>query len=158
METKEKIDLLTETFRARFDAFTNGCDSLEEIEAWDVEEYGDMDVYYLNEILSIILRLIVVDGKISSREVEYLNKNFGFEYSREELEEICAGTLSELYDSFEERIASDITLMGDVNVKLAEEFKELVELVCNIIAESDENIAEEEREEIRKMKAVIKAC
>ena len=156
METKEKIDLLTGTFRARFDAFTNGCDSLEEIESWDVDEYGDMDVYYLNEILSIILRLIVVDGKISNREVEYLNKNFGFEYSREELEDVCESTLSELYDSFEERIANDISLMSAVNSKLAEEFKSLVELICNIIAESDENIADEEREEIRKIKAVIK--
>ena len=155
METKQKIDVLTETFRARFDQFTNGCDCLEDVSFWNLDEYGEMDVYFLNEILSIILRLIIVDGKISAREVEYLNKNFGFSYTKQELEEVCDTCQDELYDSFENRIKSDLDLLKSSNTKLVDEFKALIQLICEIISESDESITLEEKNEMEIIKRTI---
>ena len=61
----KKIDTLTDTFKMRLDAFIIGCDSLEEIEKWDIDTYGDLDVYCLNEFISTILRLIMSDKEIS---------------------------------------------------------------------------------------------
>ena len=81
----KKIDELTETFKSRLDAFTIGCDSIEEIELWNKEENGELDVFCLNEYLTTTLRLVAADGVISEQEAEYVNKNFGFSYTADEL-------------------------------------------------------------------------
>lgn len=154
----KKIDTLIDVFKTRLDAFTIGCDSLEDIDKWDKDVYGELDAYCLNEFVSTILRLIMVDGEISEKEVEYVNRNFGFSYD--------AGSLREVYDncqdeinspSFYERIREDIELLRGVNSKLAEEFTELLTLICKIIAASDEILTEEEKIELQRVEGLLEA-
>ena len=152
----KKIDELTETFKSRLDAFTIGCDSIEEIELWNKEENGELDVFCLNEYLTTILRLVAADGVISEQEAEYVNKNFGFSYTADELKDIYENCQIVIGDSFDERIREDIEIISAVNTKLAGEFKELVELICSIIAASDNAVADEERKEIEKIEKVLK--
>lgn len=112
----KKIDTLTDTFKMRLDAFTIGCDSLEEIEKWDKDTYGDLDVYCLNEFVSTILRLIMSDKEISEKEVDYLNENFGFSYNVDSLRDVyenCEEVFNEA--AFHERIGEDIELLSAVN-------------------------------------------
>ena len=78
----KRIDMLTEEFKTKYERFLIGCDALEDLNLWDKEEHGEMDVFYQNDLVSVILRLIVADGEISEKEAVYLNKNFGFEIGR----------------------------------------------------------------------------
>ena len=52
---------------------------------WDKEALGEMDVFYSNDLTSVIIRLIATDGKITQKEVDFLNETFDFEYTLDEL-------------------------------------------------------------------------
>lgn len=147
----ERIDTLTGSFKTRLERFTIGCDSVEEISTWNKEEYGELDVYCFNEFVSVILRLIVADGNIGGKEVEYLNKNFDFSYSEDELKDIYENCRLEINKSFEDRLAGDVALIQSLNEKLAEEFKALIKLICEIISESDGAVSTEEKDELRRI-------
>ena len=152
----KNIDILTDSFIARLDAFSIGCDSLEEEETWDKETYGELDVFCINEFISVILRLIAADGDISEKETEYINKSFGFSYTEEELADIYENCRKELNNSFDERIREDIKLLCAVNSKLTEEFKALVRLICEIVANSDNIVSNGEKEELQTIMSAIK--
>lgn len=143
-----KIEALTESFRTRLDSFMIGCDSLEEIDLWDKETYGEMDAYYLNEFISTILRLVAADNNISEDEVDYLNDYFGFEYSLEELQFTYDNCRDEISEAFTERLAEDYRRIQSANSDLAEEFKKLLLTICDVLAESDGAITDEERNEL----------
>ena len=151
----KKIDLLTEEFKTKYERFLIGCDALEELNLWDKEEHGEMDVFYQNDLVSVILRLIAVDGEISEKEAEYLNKNFGFEYTADELADIYESCEEEISHSFDEQFENGITYMRSINEKLADMYKELLGLICDIIIESDDVIAPEEIEEVKNLKRII---
>lgn len=151
----KRIDKLTDEFKLKYERFWIGCDSLEEIDCWNKNEYGEMDVFYQNELISVILKLVVADGEISDAEVRYLNENFGFDYSVGELADIYENCREEIGDSFAERFAGGIAMMRSVNEKLADAYKELLNLICDIIIESDDVVAPEEIEEAKKLKALF---
>ena len=125
----KRIDMLTEEFKTKYERFLIGCDALEDLNLWDKEEHGEMDVFYQNDLVSVILRLIAVDGEISDKETEYLNRNFGFEDTTEELIDIYESCEEEVSHSFDEQFENGITLMRSINEKLADAYKELLNLI-----------------------------
>lgn len=129
-----------------------GCDSIEEMGDWNKETLGEMDVFYSNDLSSVIIRLIASDGKISEKEVHYLNETFGFEYTIEELIDVYNNCKEDIGRSFDEDFANGISYMRKINSKLADAYKELLSLVCTIIVESDGIIAKSEIEEIKRLK------
>ena len=143
-----------ESFRMRFDSFLTGCDSIEEMGLWDREALGEMDVFYTSELASIVIRLIATDGKITGREVTYLNETFGFDLSLEQLQDIYSACEEELDRSFDEGFENGIQVMRKINEKLADAYKELLGLLCQIIIESDGIIAPAEVDEVRRLKAL----
>lgn len=151
----KRIDMLTEEFKTKYERFLIGCDALEDLNLWDKDEYGEMDVFYQNDLVSVILRLIAVDGEISDKETEYLNRNFGFEDTTEELIDIYESCEEEVSHSFDEQFENGITLMRSINEKLADAYKELLNLICEIIIESDDVIAPEEIKEAKKLKELF---
>lgn len=153
-----KIDELSNMFSTKLDEFSTFCDSLETPEQWDKEEYGELDVYCLSEFVSTILKIIVVDGQISEKEVDCMNKNFGFSYTKEELEDVYRNCQGELEDSFDERIREDVELLGSVSAELVAEFKGLIELILDIIVSSDGIISDEEKEEKQSIMETIRAA
>ena len=114
-----------------------------------------MDIFYSNDLVSVIIRLIAADGNISAKEVEYLNHNFGFEYTVEELADVYVSCKEEIGHSFDEQFENGISYMRSVNGKLADAYKELLELICNIIVESDDVIDKAETEEAQRLKALF---
>ena len=151
----KRIDALTEEFKIKYEKFIIGCDSLEEIDAWDKKAHGEMDVYYENEIISIIVGLIVSDGEIGDKEVEYLNKNFGFEYTAKDIYDIYESCDDELDDYFDENFENGLSLMRSVNTELADVYKELLRLICSIILESDGVATDEELEELERIRNLL---
>lgn len=149
------IKNLTDEFKSKYERFLIGCDSVEEIDLWDRDEYGEMDVFYQNDLLSIILRLIAADGEITYDEVNCLNENFGFEYTTEELADIYEGCYDAIGVSFDEKFEDAVEMLNSVNAKLADAYRELVCLICDIIIESDNLITSEETEEAKRLKELL---
>ena len=150
----EKLEMLTKEFCAKHEEFITRCDAIEDTELWDKAEYGDMDAFYSNDLASVIIRLTAVDGNITYREVEYFNKTFMLDYRFEELKEVYNNCKDTIDHSFDESFKNGITLMRAIDPSLADLYKELLVLVCEIIIESDGYVKESEIEEAKRLKAL----
>ena len=139
-----------DSFKWKYESFSNGCDAIEEAGLWDMETYGEMDAFYANDMVSVILRLIGIDGKITQREVDYLNETFDFHYSLEELALLYKTCREDVGRAFDESFDNGLSLMRKINEKLADAYKELLFLILNIVAESD-GMATSERAELQRL-------
>ena len=148
----KNLEVYVDAFNVKYEMFRNGCDTIEEMKLWDKEAHGEMDVFYSNDMASIILRLIAADGKITEREVEYLNKTFDFGYTQEELEEVYKNSKENLEEFFDESFENGITLMRKINSGLADTYKELLAAICEIIINSDGVVALPETIQLEKLK------
>ena len=151
----KQIDLLIEEFKDKYERFLIGCDAVEEMNLWDKDKYGEMDVFYQNDLVGIILRLITIDGKISDKETEYVNESFDFDYSTEELIEIYDNCRDSIGLSFYEQFKIGLTAMQSINEKLAYAYKQILLLICDIIINSDNIITQEEIQEVERIKDSI---
>lgn len=64
----KRIDLLTEEFKTKYERFLIGCDALEDLNLWDKDEHGEMDVFYQNDLVSVILRLMQLTAKSAEKK------------------------------------------------------------------------------------------
>lgn len=140
----------------KFESFLIGCDSIEEMGLWDKKMFGEMDVFYSNDLSSVIIRLITADGKISSKEVEYLNNTFGFDYTLDELISVYDSCKDNIEHAFDENFENGITYMRKINTKLADAYKEILSLICEIIIESDGVKTESEVKEVKRLLEMCK--
>ena len=146
----ENLKSYSESFKLEFEKFLTGCDSIEEMGLWNLEENGEMDVYDSGDLAGIIIRLIAADGKITEKEVAYLDDMFGFGYTVEEL--------ARLYNDFGEDIevaAKGLKLMRAINEKLAAAYADLIVMACDIIIKSDGVIDTLEIELAKKIKDML---
>lgn len=135
------LEKYTQSFRMKYESFLTGCDAMEELGLWDKENLGEMEGYYVNDMVSVIIRLIATDGRITDKEVTYLNETFGFEYTVEELIAVYENCQEDLGRAFDENFENGIARMRRINEKLADAYKVLLALICQIIIESDGVIA-----------------
>ncbi|MBE6761602.1 MAG: TerB family tellurite resistance protein [Ruminococcaceae bacterium] len=149
------LNTYIESFKMKYDSFIVGCDSVEELGLWDKENLGEMDAFYSNNMSSLILRVIAIDGKITQKEVEYLNKSFGFNYTLNELTQVYDICKEEILKSFEESFENSFSYLQEINPKLAEAYKELIVLICEIIIKSDDVVSPSEISEVECIKAKI---
>lgn len=150
-----KIDTLTESFKLKAEKFAIGCRSFQELEYWDTENDGDMEAYYRQELIGIALKIIAADGAITNKEADYVNRCFGFDYTKAEYEGFYELTEDIILDeAFSENFANGITKLKKVSEKLAGAYKELLTAMLEIIIASDGHIAETEIEEAKKLRAL----
>lgn len=150
----ENLNMYIEEFKVKYDAFLIGCDSIEELGMWDKEEFGEMDAFYLNDLSSVVIRLIAADGKITQKEVDYLNATFEFDYNLEDVINIYHNSGDEIEHSFDENFENGITCLRKINEKLADAYKALLSLVCEIIIKSDGIVTESELAQVHRLKAL----
>ncbi len=151
----EKLDILTKCFCEKHEEFICRCDAIEESDLWNKSEYGEMDAFYSNDLASVIIRLVAADGNVTYREVEYFNKTFRLDYGLEELID-AHKNCAELIDcSFDEGFKNGISLMRGIDPSLADIYKELLILVCDIIIESDGFVRESEMLEAKRLKELF---
>ena len=84
----KKLHEYSEAFKLKYEIFMNGCDAIEDEGLWNKEKYSEMEAFYTNDLVSVVLKLIAADGNFSEKEAGFINDVFGFEYTTEELEEI----------------------------------------------------------------------
>ena len=150
----KNVEMYIDSFKMKHESFLIGCDSIEEMGLWDKEALGEMDVFYSNDLTSVIIRLIATDGKITQKEVDFLNETFDFEYTLDELIDVYNSCKDDIGHAFDENFENGITYMRRINAKLADAYKELLSLICEIIIESDGVIAESEIAEVKRLKAM----
>jgi len=150
----KNVEMYIDSFKMKHELFLIGCDSIEEMGLWDKEALGEMDVFYSNDLTSVIIRLIATDGKITQKEVDFLNETFDFEYTLDELIAVYNSCKDDIGHAFDENFENGITYMRKINAKLADAYKELLSLICEIIIESDGVIAESEIAEVKRLKAM----
>lgn len=127
----------SEDFKLKFEKFLIGCDSIEEMGLWNLDEYGEMDVFYTADLTGMIIRLIAADGNITEKEVSFLNDVFGFDYTVCELKEIYENCADNIASVFEAGAKNGLTLMRSVSEKLANAYYELIITICDIVIASD---------------------
>ena len=132
-----KLQDLTEGFRLQYEKFLHGCDSIEMDGDWNVYDSGDMETYYFNDMLCLILHLVSADGEFTSAEADFVNAMFGSEYTAEELAEVYQSEKKDIRNMAEAEIPSDYRRLKTINEGLADLFKEMLFSICEIISESD---------------------
>lgn len=142
-----------EQFRSLYESFRTGCDSLEEMGLWDKESLGEMEVFYLNDLTAVILRLIASDGVVSRKEAEFVNLAFDLNYSVSELQAVYENCRDYIGASFEELFAGGVGMLKKINPRLAEAYRRLLSLVCAAVAESDGVVSPQEAAEAAKWQA-----
>lgn len=150
----KNVEMYIDSFKMKHESFLIGCDSIEEMGLWDKEALGEMDVFYSNDLTSVIIRLIATDGRITQKEVDFLNETFDFEYTLDELIDVYNSCKDDIGHAFDENFENGITYMRKINAKLADAYKELLSLICEIIIENDGIISESEIAEVKRLKAM----
>ena len=146
-----------EQFQTKVEAFLEACESLQERGLWEEEEYGNVQAYYVNDLVCIITRIIAADGEITEREAEFLGDVFGFDYSVEELEEVYEICIDSIKDMFETGVNEAYQLLMDKDMDLADSYKELILLAGQVAMDSDEMImaSAAEKEELKKLQELL---
>ena len=146
----------SDDFKFQFEKFLIGCDSIEEIAFWDVEENGEMDAFYSAELTSIVVRLIVADGNVTQKEVDYLNDIFGFEYTVNQLSEVYENSKDAINKIFDCCANCGLNFMRSINEKLADAYRDLILMACDIVIASDGVVLSCEVDLANKLKEKIK--
>lgn len=145
---------LSEQFKFMYEKFINGCDAIEETDHWDKEEYGEIEAYYTGDLMGVVTYLTAVDGVFREEEADNINKLLGLDYSADALQEIyneCEANINEIAQT---GVEEGLELLKSINNKLAEFYKELLVLACEIIANSDCFVATEENAVINSISAM----
>lgn len=151
-----KLDTYIDGYRLKLEKLIICCDGLEE-DVWDLEEYGEMDSYLINELMSVVLPLVAVDGKVTDGEVEYINRIFGTEYSLPELNIICMDVVGFSYEEIDERIKETSTLLKRISTELEENYREMYVALCELLEASDYELGNEEEDFLAALKETMKA-
>lgn len=145
------IDRHSEEFRLNWERFVHACDAAEAEGRWDTDGLGEMEGYYFNTVLGVILHLIITDGNVAEREVEALNRNFGFDYTVESLLELYYSVGEQIEGNYLDNAKEALALLNRIDPAMADDFRDLLDLICTIVAESDEGVSETELDEFRKL-------
>ncbi|MBR4550493.1 MAG: TerB family tellurite resistance protein [Oscillospiraceae bacterium] len=132
-------------FALRYEKFRNGCDALEEEGRWPVDELGEMEAYFDNDLACVIIRLIAADGRFFPEEVDSLNRALGFHYSVDTLKAIYADCGERINALFETELDDSLALLNSLEPKLGEAYRQLLILLAKVVTESDGGASDSEK-------------
>ena len=99
-------------------------------------------------------KVSVIKRLANEAESDNINKLLGLDYSADDLQEIyneCEANINEIAQA---GVEEGLELLKSINIKLAEHYKELLVLACEIIANSDCFVANEENAVINSISAM----
>lgn len=131
-------DNLFKEFIIKKEFLTIECSSVDAADKWDIETYGDINMYCDNLFFTVMLRMIASDGVFSDEETNVLRNMFEIECSDEYIEHICDNMhMYESNTAFLKRIKEELLLIDTVSHKASAYLRELIELACKIVIDSD---------------------
>lgn len=141
----QDLTALCDSFKLQYEQFRIGCDAMEELGLWDKEALGEMEAYFEEELTSLLLGVIAADGSVSQREAAQLNALFGLSYPVERLKRLYANGAEGLKTLLDETPGSGIALLRARNGRLADAYRTLLFLACDILIAADGTVSEDER-------------
>ena len=151
-----QLDISAENFQSKFEQFLIGCEDLEQSSRWNREKYGEMQDYYAGLVVSMILRIVTSEGWISDEEIEYLDLLFGFSYDGGELEQVFEGCREMVTSSdFDVQLQKSAIFLNQISKERYQEFRELVALIGEIFANSEDFISELQKQEILRLQNLL---
>ena len=150
-----KLQELSDAFKLQYEKFINGCDAMEEAGNWDISRDGNMETYYFNDIMCVIVMVISADGTFSEEEARYINEIFGFSYSAEELAELYRTNGSDIRNMLEGEVPAGYKRIKSLDTDMAQHYRNMLLLACDILAESDGVIQISEMNAIEKIKSSL---
>lgn len=142
-------------FRLNYEKFLVGCDAQETENAWPVDELGEMDVYFANDLACVIIRLIAADGVFADAEVDFLNSALGFDYTVDELKAVYKECGDKITDLFNNELGESVNRLESVNPALAETYKQMMTMIGKIVIESDGIVTEKEKEAAKELISLL---
>ena len=55
----KNVEMYIDSFKMKYELFLIGCDSIEEMGLWDKKALGEMDVFYSNDLTSVIILSLI---------------------------------------------------------------------------------------------------
>ena len=144
-----------EAFKLNYEKFLVACDAVEQDGLWDTEENGEMEAWFASDVTCVIVRLIASDGVFRQKEVDLLNDALGFAYTVEELEAVYDDYSEKIDVLFEEELPASIEQLEELNPELADDYRSMMRLICDVIIEADETVTEREKEDAEHLKALL---
>ncbi len=141
------------SFKEKYEAFLDRCDASEDMQAWNEEKYGPIDICVENDLFSLALYIIGTDGSVTAREVEAFNSCLGYEMSAEELQTIYQANAELIGGNVVSNIRGDLMTIESYDTHIGEAFEGIVLELCKLMSEADGILTEEERalaEELKK--------
>ena len=148
-----KLERLTAGFQIQFEKFLIACDAAEAEGLWDAEANGEMEAWYTQDLTCIILKLAAADGSISAAEAKTVRDLFDFDYTSEELLEVFDTQREYLDRLVAEDVRADADRLAAIRPALADAYRELVALACEIVSESD-GLAQAESEFLTQLRGL----
>ena len=152
----DQLQNLSDAFKLQYEKFVNGCAAIEEQGLWDDTRYDSMEVYYYNDIMCVILCLISADGIFSDEEAAYIDRFFGFTYTAAELQEMYGTEGSNIRSMLTNEVPAGYRLLKSINEKIAAYYRDMLFIVCDMIAGSD-GLHPAESAEIEALKTALDA-
>ena len=136
---------LESSFALCCEKFRNGCDALEQEGLWPVDELGEMEAYFDNDLACVIIRLIAADGRFFPEEVDSLNRALGFHYSVDTLKAIYADCGERINALFETELDDSLSLLRCLDPELGETYRQMLITLAKIVTESDGGVSDSEK-------------
>ena len=150
-----QLQELSDAFQLQYEKFTNGCAAVEAEGLWTGAQSDSMETYYYNDIMCVILCLVSADGTFSQAEADYINDIFGFRYTPEELREMYGTEGDSIRGMLTGEVPAGYRRLKQINEKLAAHYRDMLLLICDIIAGSDGIVNPAETREIQSLKTAL---
>lgn len=143
-----------EEFKERYDAFLEKLDKFEYSDHWNKKELGEMDANYGSDIINVAIRLMAADGQFTGKEMLRVNNMFGFDYTAPEIDDIHEDYKEGIDHVIDVEIAENYALLREIDADTAKEYLALINMVGEIVAASDDALADSEKAVIEQLKSI----
>ena len=106
--------------------------------------------------MCVILCLSAADGVFSETEADYINEIFGFRYSADELREMYGTEGDSIRSMLTDEVPAGYRRLKSIHKELSSHYRDMLLIICDIIAESDGIVKPAEAGEIQVLRDALK--
>lgn len=142
---------ILEGFKLSYEKFLNACDAMEEQGRWPVDEQGEMEAWFTNDMFCLIAALSAADGVMHADEALYLNNALDLQYSREELASLYEDLGPQIETFLEKGLPESLAMLEQIDGALAAEYRMILTAIAKFVIESDGIILKSEIDAAEKL-------
>ena len=132
-DTKDILD----GFKLSYEKFMTTCDALEAQGRWPLDELGEMEAWFTNDMFCLIAALSAADGTMHAKEALYLNDALDFQYSPEELVTLYEDLGPQIETFLEKGLLESLAMLTRIDSNLAAEYRTMLTTIAKFVIECD---------------------